>query len=96
MPYERPTFQAKEPLELVHSDVLRRIKQPSISRYHYMVTFIDDYSRYAWIYFMKKKIETLAKFKEFNEKVESKVGKKIWCLRTDNGGSIHQKNSTTS
>ena len=51
-----------------------------------MVTFIDDFSRYVWVFFMKEKSETLEKFKEFKEIVEGKVGKKIQCLRTDNGG----------
>ena len=34
---------------------------------------------------MKAKSETLSKFNEFREKVESEFGKKIRCLRTDNG-----------
>ena len=51
-----------------------------------MVTFIDDFSRYVWVFFMKEKSETLSKFMEFRMKVENKVGRKIKCLRTDNGG----------
>ncbi|OWM88984.1 hypothetical protein CDL15_Pgr024002 [Punica granatum] len=50
-----------------------------------MVTFIDGYSRYIWVYFIKEKLETITKFKEFKEKVEVETGKKIKCLRTDNG-----------
>jgi transposase InsO family protein len=52
----------------------------------YMVTFIDDFSRYVWVFFMKEKSETLSKFIEFRMKVENEVGRKIKCLRTDNGG----------
>ena len=51
-----------------------------------MVTFIDDFSRYVWVFFMKEKSETFSKFKEFKEIVEGEVGKKICCIRTDNGG----------
>jgi transposase InsO family protein len=86
LPYMESKFRAKEPLELIHSDVFGRVKQASISGMRYMVTFIDDFSRYVWIDFMKAKSETLSKFKEFREKVESKFNKKIRCLRTDNGG----------
>ena len=50
------------------------------------MTFIDDYSRYVWVYFMKQKSKTLAKFKEFKLMVESEVGSKIQCLRMDNRG----------
>ena len=63
-----------------------KVKQSSVNGMYYMMIFIDDYSRYVWVYFMKEKSETLAKFKEFKLMVESEVGSKIQCLRTDNGG----------
>ena len=62
------------------------VKQPSISDFRYMLTFIDDFSRYVWVYFMKEKSEALSKFKEFKEMVEKEVDRRIRCLRTDNGG----------
>ncbi|KAF7836005.1 Retrovirus-related Pol polyprotein from transposon TNT 1-94 [Senna tora] len=86
LPYEESNFRAKAPLELVHSDVFGPVKQPSVSGYRYMITFIDDYSRYVWVDFMKEKSEALSKFKIFKEKNEGEVGQKILCLRTDNGG----------
>ncbi|KAG6489187.1 hypothetical protein ZIOFF_050447 [Zingiber officinale] len=43
--YRELKFKAKEPLELVHSDVFGLVKQPSIDGMQYMVTFIDDFSR---------------------------------------------------
>ncbi|KAE8681718.1 hypothetical protein F3Y22_tig00111310pilonHSYRG00060 [Hibiscus syriacus] len=84
--YDESKFKAKEPLELVHSDVFRPVKQQSISGMRYMVTFIDDFSRYVWVFFMKEKSDTFSKFKEFRDTAEGEVGKKICCLRTDNGG----------
>jgi hypothetical protein len=42
LPYEESKFKAKEPLELIHSDVFGPVKQPSIGENRYMVTFIDD------------------------------------------------------
>lgn len=74
LPFEESAFRAKQPLELVHSDVFGPIKQLSVSGLKYMVTFIDDFSRYAWVFFMKEKSETLTNFKEFKEKAESEVG----------------------
>ncbi|KAE8669328.1 tir-nbs resistance protein [Hibiscus syriacus] len=46
LPYDESKFKAKEPLELVHSDVFGSVKQQSISGMRYMVTFIDDFSRF--------------------------------------------------
>ena len=40
-------------------------------RYHYFLTFIDDLSRYEYIYLMKHKSETFEKFKEFQSEVEN-------------------------
>lgn len=53
-----------------------------------MVTFIDDFSRYVWVYFLKEKSEVFSKFKEFKEKVEREVDHKLRCLRKDNGGEF--------
>lgn len=84
LPYEESKYRAKEPLELIHSDVFGPVKQPSISGFRYMKTFIDDFS---WrVDFMKRKSEALEMFRKFRKKVESNVGKRIKCLRTDNGG----------
>ncbi|KAE8681852.1 hypothetical protein F3Y22_tig00111303pilonHSYRG00095 [Hibiscus syriacus] len=86
LPYDESKFKVKETLELVHSDVFGPVKQQSIRGMRYMVTFIDDFFRYVWVFFMKEKSDTFSKFKEFRDSAEGEVGKKICCLRTDNGG----------
>ena len=50
------------------------------------ITFIDDLSRYGYVYLMKHKSETFEKFKEFHNKVENQRCKKIKALRSDRGG----------
>ena len=54
--------------------------------YHYFLTFIDDLSKYGYIYLMKHKSETIEKFKEFQSEVEHHRNKKIKFLRSDHGG----------
>ncbi|KAK3041270.1 hypothetical protein RJ639_001372 [Escallonia herrerae] len=44
LPFEESKFKAKEPLELIHSDVFGPVRQASIGGMKYMVTFIDDFS----------------------------------------------------
>ena len=39
--------------------------------YVYYVSFIDDFSRKTWIYFMKNKDEVFNKFKEFKALIEN-------------------------
>ena len=81
LPYEELNYRAEKPLELVHSNVFGPVKQSSISGNRYMITFIDDYSRYVWVNFMKEKSEALKKFIHLKEKIEKEVGYKIRCLR---------------
>jgi transposase InsO family protein len=73
-------------LDLVHSDVCGPMLVPSSSGYLYYVTFIDDYSRTTWIFFMKTKDEVFGRFREFRAQVENQTRKKIKVLRLDNGG----------
>jgi hypothetical protein len=42
-------------LELVHSDVFGPVTVPSLGGSLYYVSFIDDFSRKTWIYFLRKK-----------------------------------------
>jgi hypothetical protein len=75
-------------LELVHSDVFGPVSVPSLGGSLYYVSFIDDFSRKTWIYFLRKKSEVFEKFKEFKSLVENQTDKKIKVLRTDNGGEL--------
>ena len=47
--------KAKGILGIVHSKVCGPITATSLSGYVYYVSFIDDYSRKTWIYFLKGK-----------------------------------------
>jgi len=55
--------RAKQILDLVYSDVFGPVKLPSLGKFVYYVSFIDDFSRNTWIYFLKKKYEVFDRFK---------------------------------
>ena len=50
------------------------------------MTFIDDFSRETYIYFIRNKSENFSKFKEFKALTEKQSGKFIKMLRSDGGG----------
>ncbi|KAM1857747.1 hypothetical protein ACFX14_007820 [Malus domestica] len=52
----------------------------------YVITFIDDFSRKVWVYFLKEKSEAFQAFKDFKAEVEKFVSLPIKSLRTDCGG----------
>ena len=60
----------------------------SLSGYVYYVSFIDDFSRKTWIYFLKGKNEVFGKFKEFKALVENLSKKKIKIFRSNNKGKF--------
>jgi hypothetical protein len=80
--------RAEGSLQLVHSDVFGPVSVPSLGKSVYYVSFIDDFSRKTWIYFLKKKSEVFDRFKEFKALVENQIEKRIKVSRTDNGGEF--------
>ena len=52
----------------------------------YIFSFIDDISRFTWIYFLKNKSLVFENFKEFRAIDENLCGHPIKCLRLENGG----------
>ena len=70
-------MRAKEPLQLVHSDVCGPLNVLARGGHEYFILFIDDYSRYGYVYLMQKKSETFGKFKEFLAEAEKQLGKSL-------------------
>jgi len=42
-------------LDLIHSYVFGSVHASSLGKYVYYVSFIDDYSRHTWVYFIRNK-----------------------------------------
>lgn len=80
-----PRTPTSKPLEIIHSDIVGPVAL-SILQKRYFVTFIDDYSRHVWIYFMEQKSEIMKWFCIFQSLVERQTGHKILALQSDNGG----------
>ena len=80
------SIRANRKLQLIHSDVCGPMQTPSFGNYLYFVTFIDDYSRHAWVYPLKAKSEVFMCFKQFLLLAENLSGCKVGTLRSDRGG----------
>ena len=78
------SWRAKKLLEIVHSD-LCSVEIPTPGGCRYFITFIDDFSKKAWVYFLKQKSEAIDVFKTFKAFVEKQSGCLIKALRTDRG-----------
>ncbi len=79
---------SKNPLDLVHSDVCGKIGEKSMGGAEYFLTFVDDKTRYVWVYPLKKKSDVFEKFKLWKTMAEKSSGCVLKTLRTDNGGEF--------
>ncbi|GJV93709.1 zinc finger, CCHC-type containing protein [Tanacetum coccineum] len=73
-------------LELIYSDLCDPHATPSLRNKKYFVTFIDDASRFCYVYLFHSKDEALDKFKVFKTKFELQQGSLLKRFRTDRGG----------
>ena len=78
--------RSNELLGIAHSDVCGKTETNSLSGAEYYVTFIDDKSRFVWVYTLNHKSEVFEKLTEWKLMVEKCSGMKVKVLRTDNGG----------
>lgn len=78
--------RAEDVLDLVHTDVCGKLSPRSKGGAEYFVTFVDDKSRYVWLYVLKSKSEVFSKFRDWKAMVERSTGRKLKVLRSDNGG----------
>ncbi|WJZ88365.1 hypothetical protein VitviT2T_007671 [Vitis vinifera] len=85
-PFSAKGERAKVPLEIIHTDVCGPLNVKARGGYEYFVTFIDDYSRYGYVYLIQRKSEAFEKFKEFRAEAEKQLSKSIKTLRSDRGG----------
>lgn len=71
-PFNKRTVErAKFPLEKVHSDMAGPLPVPTLSGCQYFLTFIDDYSRYMFIYIIKRKSELYECYEDFRKKAQN-------------------------
>ena len=60
----------RELIELIHTDVCGPMQTMSIGGARYFLIFVDDRSRFTWVYFIRRKSDVFEYFKEFKNMVE--------------------------
>ncbi|KAM0003914.1 putative RNA-directed DNA polymerase [Helianthus debilis subsp. tardiflorus] len=85
LPFGQNSFIANKPLELIYSDVWGPVAT-SIDGFNYYVIFVDFFSKYIWLYPIKKKSDVSTLFPQFKTLVERYFKTPLLSLFTDNGG----------
>jgi hypothetical protein len=76
-PYKAAEARNLAPLELVHSDLCEMNGELTKGGKRYFITFIDDYTRFCYVYLLKTKDKALHYFKIYKAKVENQLERKL-------------------
>ena len=82
MPFNSSESISTNIFDLIHSDIWGPSPISSIGGSRYFVVFIDDYSRYNWIFHMKYRSELLQVYSNFAKMVETQFSKHIKIFRS--------------
>jgi transposase InsO family protein len=85
LPFVKSNRESTFPFQLVHSDVWQS-PVVSLSGFRYYVTFIDDFSRFSWLFPLKLKSDVHSCFLQFKSMVENLVSQPIKSFQSNGGG----------
>lgn len=90
LPFPRSSIKTTHPLEMIHSDV-HFVSTKSEVGSTCFVTFIDDNTRFTWLYLLPSKAMVFECFLDFKVFVEKQFPYKVKILRCDGGGEYISK-----
>ena len=67
------SYRAHTPLEIVHFDIYGPMQTSSTGRCNYFLTFIDEFTRKTWVYFLKHKSDAFGCFQQFKALMEKQI-----------------------
>ncbi|KAL6339865.1 hypothetical protein AAG906_034953 [Vitis piasezkii] len=80
--------RATNVLELIHTDIMDHTLR-HLGMINDFITFIDDYSRYGYLFLIHEKLQSLDVFKTFKAEVELQLNKRIKSVKSDRGGEYY-------
>ena len=86
LPFSASLSRSTCPLELIHTDVWGPAPICSKSGFKYHVSFLDDFSRYTWLYPIYCKGDVTRIFQKFKNYVECFFKEKICTVQSNWGG----------
>jgi transposase InsO family protein len=82
--FNKSTSISASSFDLVHSDIWGPAPTPTMGGSRYFVLFIDDYSRFTWIFMMKNRHELAQIYINFAKMIKTQFSKTIKVFRRDN------------
>src|SRR5581483_7356680 len=94
LPFNKSVSCSFAPFDLVHSDVWGPSPVSSKGGSRYYVSFIDDYTRYTWVFLMKRRSDFFLVYSNFRALVKTQHSAVIKCFRCDLGGEYTSNDFT--
>jgi histone deacetylase 1/2 len=88
LPSHLSITQYSFPFELIYTDLWGPAPFFSFDGYSYYISFIDAFTRYTWIYLLKRKSDAISAFKQFHTYVGTQFSTKIKAVQSDWGGEF--------
>ena len=76
-------------LEIIHTDICGLFTTPCLNGQRYFISFINDHTRYMYLYLLYDKAKALEAFKTYKAEVEKQRENKIKIIRSDRGGEYY-------
>ena len=83
IPFNNSVSHSLSPFDLIHSDVWGPSPITTQGGSRYFVIFVDDFSRYTWIYLFKNCSELYHIYRDFTKMIETQFSKPIKVFRSD-------------
>ena len=84
LPFNNSVSHALSPVDLIHFDVWGPSPITTQGGSCYFVIFVDDFSKYTWIYLFKNRSELYQIYCDFTKMIETQFSKPIKVFRYDN------------
>jgi histone deacetylase 1/2 len=92
IPFKHVHVSVLKPLELIYSDVWGPAPVLSTTGARYYISFLDDATKYLWLFPLKLKSDAYPTFLNFQTVVERQFDTKIKALQSDWGGEFRSLN----
>lgn len=89
LPFNKTNKISQFPLEKIHCDLWGPAPLLSNQRFRFYAIFVDDHSRFTWLYPLKRKSEFYHQFLKFQKLVENQFDQKIKVFQCDGGGKFN-------
>jgi transposase InsO family protein len=84
-----------ELLEIIHTDICGPFDNQYFGGEKYFITFIDDFSRYGYVYLLHEKSQLVDALEVYITEVERQLDRKVKIIRSDRGGEYYGKYDET-